>query len=255
MTDYERLKGIIEEIDILIQKNITPSDPEFAGWYTKAESFLEKRFGEKSTALSNFQKTRFSPRFYTSSTTQADFIRFCKENLLRTKAVLNAYMEEMIDEGKDEVSMPVKAQRHFNKIFIVHGHDGELKQAVARIIENQNIEAIILSEKANLGRTIIEKFEDYSEVDGAICLFTADDLGKTQKDSVDQLRARQNVVLETGYFMGKLGRNHVIILADNGIEMPSDLSCVVYTDTAHWQIELLRELKAMGYEVDFNKLF
>ena len=62
-------------------------------------------------------------------------------------------------------------------------------------------------------------------------------------------------VLETGYFMGKLGRNHVVLLADKGIEMPSDLSGVVYTNTANWQVDLLRELKAMGYTVDFNKLF
>ena len=62
-------------------------------------------------------------------------------------------------------------------------------------------------------------------------------------------------MLETGYFMGKLGRNHVVILADDGIEMPSDLSGVVYTNTGNWKIDLLKELKDMGYTVDFNKLF
>lgn len=143
----------------------------------------------------------------------------------------------------------------FNKVFIVHGHDEELKESVARIIEKQGIKAIILSEQANKGRTIIEKFEDYSDVGGAICLFTADDYGRAKKDSSDTPRARQNVVLETGYFMGKLGRDHVAILADKVIEMPSDLSGVVYTDTVNWKIDLLKELKAMGYTVDFNKLF
>jgi predicted nucleotide-binding protein len=142
-----------------------------------------------------------------------------------------------------------------DRIFIVHGHDGELKQSVARIIEKQGIEAIILSEQANKGRTIIEKFEDYSDVGGAICLFTADDYGRAKKDEADNTRARQNVVLETGYFMGKLGRDHVVLLADKSIEMPSDLSGIVYTDTAKWEIDLLKELKAIGYTVDFNKLF
>ena len=140
------------------------------------------------------------------------------------------------------------------RIFIVHGHDGELKQTVARIIEKQGIEAIILSEQANKGRTIIEKFEDYSDVGGAICLFTADDYGRAKKDTEDNTRARQNVVLETGYFMGKLGRDHVVLLADKGIEMPSDLSGVVYTDTMSWQFDLLKELNEMGYKVDLNKL-
>ena len=86
-------------------------------------------------------------------------------------------------------------------------------------------------------------------------MFTADDYGRAKKDTTDNTRARQNVVLETGYFMGKLGRDHVVLLADKGIEMPSDLSGVVYTDTAKWEIDLLKELKAMGYVVDFNKLF
>ena len=143
----------------------------------------------------------------------------------------------------------------YSKVFVVHGHDGELKQSVARIIEKQGIEAIILSEQANKGRTIIEKFEDYSDVSGAICLFTADDYGRAKKDETYNTRARQNVVLETGYFMGKLGRDHVVLLADKDIEMPSDLSGFVYTDTNNWEIDLLKELKAMGYDVDFNKFF
>lgn len=121
--------------------------------------------------------------------------------------------------------------------------------------KSKKIEAVILSEQANRGRTIIEKFENYSDVSGAICLFTADDIGRAKKEPTDNTRARQNVVLETGYFMGKLGRDHVVILADDGIEMPSDLSGVVYTNTENWKIDLLKELKAMGYTIDFNKLF
>lgn len=174
-----------------------------------------------------------------------------------TKAVFLTYLKEMeeIEEKKVDTT-PLKVYNPtYEKVFIVHGHDGELKQAVARIIEKQGIEAIILSEQANKGRTIIEKFEDYSDVSGAICLFTADDYGRAKTDETDNTRARQNVVLETGYFMGKLGRDHVVLLADQNIEMPSDLSGVVYTDSANWEIDLLKELKGMGYTVDLNKLF
>ena len=85
-------------------------------------------------------------------------------------------------------------------------------------------------------------------------MFTADDCGRAKADKTDNTRARQNVVLETGYFMGKLGRDHVVLLADKGIEMPSDLSGVVYTDTGSWQFALLKEMDAMGYKVDLNKL-
>jgi len=55
--------------------------------------------------------------------------------------------------------------------------------------------------------------------------------------------------------MGKHGRKNIVILTDNDIEIPSDLSGVVYTNTSNWKIDLLRELKAIGYKVDLNKLF
>ena len=46
-----------------------------------------------------------------------------------------------------------------------------------------------------------------------------------------------------------------MILADSEIEIPSDLSGMVYTNTSDWKVSLLKDLKAMGYKVDFNKLF
>ncbi len=254
MTDYEKLKGIIDEIDVLIAKKVSSSDADFEAWQVKTERFLIKRFGKDSLEHKKFKTTPFSAVTFVGKIPLAEFVQSCKNDLETTKAIFLTYLEEM-DEEKDlsaKNSLPVST---YEKIFIVHGHDGELKQSVARIIEKQGIEAIILSEQANKGRTIIEKFEDYSDVSGAICLFTADDYGRAKKDTTDSTRARQNVVLETGYFMGKLGRDHVVLLADKGIEMPSDLSGVVYTDTAKWEIDLLKELKAMGYTVDFNKLF
>ena len=254
MTDYEKLKGIIDEIDVLIAKKVSSSDADFEAWQVKTERFLIKRFGKDSLEHKKFKTTPFSAVTFVGKIPLAEFVQSCKNDLETTKAIFLTYLEEM-DEEKDlsaKNSLPVST---YEKIFIVHGHDGELKQSVARIIEKQGIEAIILSEKVNKGRTIIEKFEDYSDVGGAICLFTADDYGRAKKDEADNTRARQNVVLETGYFMGKLGRDHVVLLADKGIEMPSDLSGVVYTDTGKWEIDLLKELKEIGYIVDFNKLF
>lgn len=250
MTDYEKLEQLISETDILVEKAVKPSTPEFQLWFSEAERFLIKRFGKDSFEYMKLKQTRFMPSVYV---TDAEVVKKCKEGLTATKLIFKSYLSEM---GKDDAPpSTIKQQVVFNKVFIVHGHDGELKQSVARIIEKQGIEAIILSEQANQGRTIIEKFEDYSDVDGAICLFTSDDIGRAKDDIDGKPRARQNVVLETGYFMGNLGRNRIVILADNGVEMPSDLSGVVYTSTANWQIDLLKELKAIGYTVDFNKLF
>ena len=256
MKDYEKLKSIIAEIDTLTRSSISASDPAFEAWNAKTERFLMKKYGKDSFEHRKFLNTHFCPLIWSAEDDGSDDIKWCREGLATCKAVFETYLEEMEDEDeRTSSSQPVAKTGKTNSVFIVHGHDGELKQSVARIVEKQGIEAIILSEQANKGRTIIEKFEAYSDVGGAICLFTADDLGKAQKAVSDNFRARQNVVLETGYFMGKLGRDHVVILADEGIEMPSDLSGVVYTNTSSWQIEVLKELKAMGYTVDFNKLF
>lgn len=257
MTDYEKLKSIIDEIDTLINKNTRASDPKFQAWKTKAERFLIKKYGEKSLEYNKFLKTRFSPLIWSGSDLKEEnrnVIEICCNGLKSWKAIFETYLEDMENEKDVYTQDKTIKSEAMNKIFIVHGHDGQLKQSVARIIEKQGIEAIILSERANKGRTIIEKFEAYSDVSGAICLFTADDFGRAKKDSSDNTRARQNVVLETGYFMGKLGRDHIVILADNGIEMPSDLSGVVYTNTESWKIDLLKELQAIGYTVDLNKL-
>lgn len=259
MTDYEKFKGIIDEIDDLINHHVRSSAPAFEAWHTKAERFLIKKYGKDSLEHKKFLDTHFAPLIWGMDDEDEiirDSIRWCADGLRSCKAVFETYLDDIADESQSvtNVKYPFKPS-NMAKVFIVHGHDGELKQAVARIIERQGIEAIILSEKANKGRTIIEKFEDYSDVGGAICLFTADDLGRAKAQSSDQSRARQNVVLETGYFMGKLGRDYVVLLADKGIEMPSDLSGIVYTDTAKWEIDLLKELKEMGYTIDFNKLF
>ena len=180
--------------------------------------------------------------------------------LEKSKDVFKDYLTEIKEEKlvKDEeleVVAHTDSSYQNNKVFVVHGHDEALKEKVARLLEKQGLEAIILSEQANKGKTIIEKFEENSDVGAAICLFTGDDVGKEKSEVVEKQRARQNVVYEAGYFMGKLGRERVIMLVDNGIELPSDLQGVVYTESESWKTEVLQELQSIGYEIDFNKLF
>ncbi len=149
-----------------------------------------------------------------------------------------------------------------NQIFVVHGHDEEMKQAVARTLGKLDLEPIILHEQENLGRTIIEKFESCSEnVSFAIVLLTSDDLGykKDQTPESSMFRARQNVILELGYFMGKLGRKNVVALhrSEANFEFPSDILGILYTPFDphnEWKLALAKELVAAGYDIDFKKL-
>lgn len=145
-----------------------------------------------------------------------------------------------------------------SKVFIVHGHDDAAKEAAARFVENLGFKAIILHEQASSGKTIIEKIEANSNVGFGIVLYTPCDLGRS-KEEKDQLkpRARQNVVFEHGYLMGKIGRENVCALVKGDIEKPTDISGVVYIPMDEgdgWKLAVAKEMKKSGYDVDFNKI-
>ncbi len=144
-----------------------------------------------------------------------------------------------------------------SKVFIVHGHDTLAKTETARFIEKLGLEAVILHEQASSGNTIIEKIEENTNVGFGIVLYTPCDFGKSSKDSDLNPRARQNVVFEHGYLMGKIGRKNVCALVKSNVETPNDISGVVYvTMDAHgaWKLALIKELRNSGYDVDANFL-
>ena len=146
-----------------------------------------------------------------------------------------------------------------DEVFIVHGHDEAAKHAVARFVAKFGIEPIILDEQVNKGQTIIDKFEEHAgEVGFTIVLLTPDDVGKS-KDEADgpNPRARQNVILELGYFLCGLGRERVCVLYKEGVELPSDIHGILYLlmdDSNGWQLKLGQEMQEAGLPVDLNKL-
>lgn len=157
----------------------------------------------------------------------------------------------------DEVSADqpeATAALDLSKVFVVHGHDEGAREAVARFIQALGFQPIILHERANEGRTVIEKVEAHGDVGFAVVLLTPDDEG-CEKGGTPGPRARQNVVLELGYFIGRLGRKRVCALKRGELEIPSDFGGVVYEpfDTSGgWKQKLGRELEAVGYEIDWN---
>lgn len=145
-----------------------------------------------------------------------------------------------------------------NKVFIVHGHDNEAKQEMARTLEKGGFEPIILHEQPDSGRTIIEKIERYSDVCYAVVLYTECDKGRDKNTPVEQeqYRARQNVVFEHGYLIGKLGRDHVSALVKGNVETPGDISGIVYTPMdagVAWKTQLAINMQDIGLPVDMNK--
>ena len=151
--------------------------------------------------------------------------------------------------------MPGLVQTTSDKVFVVHGHDEGAREMVARFLERLGLVAVILHEQANQGRTVIEKVEAHGDVAFAVVILTPDDEGRTKGAADLRPRARQNVLLELGYFIGRLGRASVCALKRDDPELPTDFAGVVWTamDDGGWRMDLARELKAAGFNVDLNK--
>jgi len=138
--------------------------------------------------------------------------------------------------------------------FIVHGRDNEAKQTVARYLEHLEIKPIILSEQGGI-KGILDKIEYCSEVDFAIVLLTPDDEGCLKGEPLKD-RARQNVIFELGYFISKLKKDKVFVLVKGDVEKPSDYDGIMYIayDThSGWKLNLAKEIKTIGIDIDLNK--
>jgi hypothetical protein len=160
-----------------------------------------------------------------------------------------------IETGVSELTtLPDRASSAVRKVFVVHGHDEAAKEKMARFLSSINFEPIILHEQASANRTVIEKIEAHSEVGFAVVLLTPDDVGGAVGGDA-RPRARQNVILELGYFVGKLGRSRVAVFKQGNVEVPSDFGGVIYIQldgAGAWQQALGKELKEAGFQVDWN---
>lgn len=158
-------------------------------------------------------------------------------------------LNDIIDANPEFEAKPKKVSG--NTVFIIHGHDKHLKTEVQLLLHRAGVNNIVLHEQADKGRNIIEKLIDETDsANYAIALLSADDeLNDGTK------RARQNVILEIGYFLGKLGKSRVRLLKKGDVEMPSDLSGVLYEnydEAGSWKIKICKELQAVGIFVDLE---
>ena len=166
--------------------------------------------------------------------------------------------EEEVRASSISEGIVVGEKTDSRRVFVVHGHDVGARETVARYLENLGLEAVILDEQASQGRTVIEKFEEEADVAFAVVLFTPDDVGYPKgKVEEKKPRARQNVVLELGFFIRALGRKRVCVLHKGGVEFPSDYRGVVYIeldDSGGWRQAVGKELRHAGVEVDLNRI-
>lgn len=117
-----------------------------------------------------------------------------------------------------------------HRVFIVYGHDSQAREELELILRRLRLEPIVLQNIPAGGDTIIEKLETLTGADFACVLLTPDDQGHRygQSDEI-RPRARQNVVLELGMVLAKLGRKQVAVLVKGDeLERPSDIEGLIY---------------------------
>jgi predicted nucleotide-binding protein len=228
---------------------------------------LTRCFGERTAAFLRYSRAaKLRHVSMAGARTQFDYTTPTKRNVAEAIALLQeakrALGEDLIDiEHSSQASLleHSSAVPSTNRVFVVHGHDEAALQGLARFLEKMGLEAIILREQPDQGRTIIEKFEASSDGVGfAVVLMTPDDIGGAVAAETSTARARQNVIFELGYFAGILGRGRVCLLRKGKVEIPSDLYGVIYTDmdaAEGWQTKLVKEMKAAKLDFDANRLW
>lgn len=143
-------------------------------------------------------------------------------------------------------------------IFVVHGRDTAVESQTQLLIERTTgRRTIVLHEQVAGGRTVIEQIEQHAVTAAyAVVLLTGDDEGGLRGGQM-RPRARQNVILELGYFWGHFGRGRVAVLTENDVELPSDAVGILYISidpAGAWKTKLLQEVDGAGIAVDWSKL-
>lgn len=282
----ERLRKVLNEIPEL--KQLQYDSPQFEGWKIDARLAISNSFGNDSEQIHRFDNINYDPTrtWDTPDDVFLDMLSIpsvCQEAHIKGLELAAAFLESMIKEVEEywkednqvTSSRSRKGKRQdgeqalkfsgdprndrpsSNKVFVIHGRDDGAKQTVARFLERLSLKPVILHEQPNEGRTIIEKFEDHTDVGFAVVLLTPDDVGSlTDEETNLKPRARQNVIFEFGYFIGKLDRKRVCALVKGDVEKPSDYDGVLYIpldDFGGWEKRLIKELKSAGFEIDANR--
>lgn len=242
-------------------KNGYPND--FETWRTATEVALRTVMGAESPLLAQFQKVRYSPQAWYGGMDTSGYRPAGVKKVIailegaKSELALREELEQVVqtDESPDEKATAAEQGR----VFIVHGHDEARKHELFRVLHDiTGTKPIILHEQPSGGRGILEKLEAYAASAGfAVALLTADDLGRAKDANDEAPRARQNVVLEAGYFAGRLGRARVVLLYETGVELPSDLDGIVYVPldpAGAWKMKLAHELASEGLNVDWSGL-
>jgi predicted nucleotide-binding protein len=257
-----KLRRRIEEIQRFGTDQVPHDDGQKESAEARVRNMICEIFGENSPQFRDNQHFEIHKGLLFAGASSTEHQKWFMDGIPPAVALLKGLISEL--EEQREFAAPVatipaaKPKVPSRRVFVVHGHDDAAKEAVARFLTALDFKPIILHERPNAGRTVIEKFEEYSDVEFAVVLLTPDDLASSKATPGEtHERARQNVIFELGFFIGRLGRPKVCALVKGAVERPSDYDGVVYVkmDSGNgWKMALAREMREAGLPVDAEKV-
>ena len=245
-TDFSALEGVIDDV-------LTWCDLTGATLAKRIPEDNRREFGSSR----NFDVPRVSP-------SKQERLQWIRETLKRKLRVLSSLAERVeanlivLEDLHEASPIPAESARAGNpSVFLVHGHNALLQLEVEKFLNGVDKvgEVIVLADQPNLGRTLVEKFEEHASVAGyAVVLLTGDDEARPLWESETGgrepplvRRARQNVIFELGYFYAKLGRDRVAVLYEADVEFPSDINGIAYISFRDdWKEKLRTEIGALN---------
>ena len=236
-----------DQISLFTKQKFEKKAKECINWVDRILNLLnsiqieEKEINEIKLLIEQFKK---------------DCDQYCFDEIVEHLIAIKDNLQDEMPEPNDKKNNQINGCN--SKVFIVHGHSELLIAQTESFLLKLGLKPIILREQVNKGQTLIEKLESYTDVAFAIVLYTSCDRGGINDvNSPLKPRARQNVVFEHGYLNAKLGRDRVCALVQKGVEIPSDLSGIVYIqydENGSWRYEIAREMREANLNVDMNKL-
>jgi len=251
-----KIKDLIERAEKLYNSGV--NEPEFKSWKDDAEKYLKKIYGETSSEAAAFENIEYYKYYLTFDLFNGGW----RENILKEKDTfqkgiktavfyLKSYEadDHVVDfekkeqkaknKSSDKAAAAPEAKKASNKkIFFVHGRNDGVKTQVADFLLKTGIKPVNINKNIGKDQPLMEKMAKHSDVKASIVLFSS--------------AAGQNVIFEAGYFIGKLGMEHTVILLEEGVETPSELNgCAFYEidQKGKWRLEIANKLKSMNFDI------
>jgi predicted nucleotide-binding protein len=147
------------------------------------------------------------------------------------------------------------------RVFVVCGTDNEMKQSVTNALTKLRLAPLVVCEEPSQGRTIVERFQEYTDVGFAVVLLSPDNSAyfKDEPPTKRKLRPRQDVIFELGFLLGKLGKSNVLVFFREcaNFEIPTDfegMKVAAFDDRDSWKLALIRELTNCGYNIEADRI-